>query len=271
MLTGTVSIKALEYDLTRCRHWSKFSTYTRSELLRVLDEALERSELIKTADRFPVVNVGPNAHLLVDVTIPRLTLSNNRSIVSEADSKLLRALSELRNRIATETGTFYTTIFSDSQLRQIAKDHPRLKSDLIAGRHGSGLTLARYGSRIIECIAERKTAVDSSYQHVHLDDEIRKVVEVLRPHRRLSDVAKLSGLTKATAAQYIQRALEMGVEIERVGLIDDEIFANVLEFMRYNRFARLRSVREHIDGTVEMPELRLAVAFARKLLMNEVQ
>jgi hypothetical protein len=41
-----------------------------------------------------------------------------------------------------------------------------------------------------------------------------------------------------------------------------------MDFLRDHRFAKLRNVRDHVGDIAELPELRVAVAFARRELFG---
>ncbi|NQW30698.1 MAG: RecQ family ATP-dependent DNA helicase [Ignavibacteria bacterium] len=271
VLIGTPSAKVVANSLDQCSAWSKHSSSSRSELLRELDGAVSRNELIKTSDRYPVIKIGPKGKDLIGVLPSPLQFRKKFTRVSDDVEIRLQQLSVLRREIATEASGTGSAVLTDLQLLRIAKDHPSSLSDLKAGIHGSGLTLARYGERIVHAISSTSSMVQADAPVASMDTDIRKLIELVRPKRTLDDVAKLAGVTKATASQLLQRALEAGVELDMGAMVDEILFSNVLEFMRYNRYAKLRNVREHIDADVELPELRLAVAFVRRLLMNEVQ
>ena len=72
------------------------------------------------------------------------------------------------------------------------------------------------------------------------------------------------GMTPPAASHALERAIERYAWIERSGLVDDDLYEEVLTYVRYHRYAKIRHVREHLRRDVDLPVLRVALAFARR-------
>jgi hypothetical protein len=161
-----------------------------------------------------------------------------------------------------------STVVSLSALEALATDLPAGLPDIVPGKHGSGLFLARYGPEIVNVITHARKERITAVPKVRADAQVMAVVDAIRPGRTLADVARALRITPAAAAQGIQRAIESGVEIRREDLIQENVMASVMDFLRDHRFAKLRNVRDHVGDIAELPELRVAVAFARRELFG---
>ena len=71
-------------------------------------------------------------------------------------------------------------------------------------------------------------------------------------------------ITPPAASHAIERAVERYSWVERFGLVDDDLYTEVLDYVRYHRHAKIRHIREHLRRDVDLPLLRLALAFARR-------
>ena len=141
--------------------------------------------------------------------------------------------------------------------------------ELVPGRHGSALFLSRHGSEVVALLRELAQPTVRSVPKFVVDEEAVRTIESIRSGWTLRNVASTRKITPAMAAHHIETALKAGMTVNRDTLVPDELYADVVEFMRTHRFAKLRHVREHLTQDVEMVVLRLALAFARRELFNE--
>ncbi len=95
------------------------------------------------------------------------------------------------------------------------------------------------------------------------------IAALVRPGWTLHQVARAARMTPPAAAQAIQRAVEAGLDIRREELVHDDLYQDVLDYLRHHRFAKLRHVREHVGEDVDLAILRVALAFARRDLYSE--
>ena len=162
-----------------------------------------------------------------------------------------------------------TSLAGREELQRIAEDSPSKVDDLMPGRHGSGLFLARYGVELLQVIHDEKKAIVQAVPKVRANDDSTMITALVRPHLTLHQLAKAARMTPPAAAQAIQRAVEAGLDVQREDLVPSELYGEVLSFMRHHRFAKLRHIRENIGGDVDLAVLRVALAFARRDLYTE--
>lgn len=266
VVTGTVSEKVVSFRLDRAVTWGRCKYAARPHVLRVLDEAIERGLLVRSSGQFPTI--APTAEgVRAARPLPKPMELRFAQTVG-VDAEVLQALMSLRERWATDEGVAATTIISTTALQALAQDKPTTMQDLVAGKHGSGLFLARHGEEIVNVIRQSRADVVAAVPKVRADRQVMSVVEAVQPGRSLEDVARTLGVTIPAAAQGIQRAIESGVDLQRYDLIQEDVMESVMDYLRENRFAKLRHVRDHVGDIADLPELRVAVAFARRELFG---
>jgi hypothetical protein len=186
-----------------------------------------------------------------------------RAAVSAISSVVYDALTAFRDRVAARDDVQGSSLVGLDELRRIADDAPATVAELVPGRHGSGLFLARYGEEIVRTIADAALVNARATPKVRADADATLVAGLIRPGMSLRQLAVMARLTPPNAAHAIQRAIEAGLHVQRYDLIDDAMYSEVLAYVRHHRFAKLRHVREHVGEDVELADLRVALAFAR--------
>ncbi len=269
VVTGTHSERVRDRRLDRCDEWSRFRDRSRGEVLSAIDVAIDHAWLVRTADLYPVIAVSEEGASLARPLPPRLraTLAAPSS-PAPPDSETYTALLALRERLALRDGVPGASLVTDAELRSIAEDLPTRMELLQPGRHGSGLFLARYGKELVDTMRDL-AAFSLSVPKVRADAHTMRIASSVRRGMSLRQLAASVGLTAAATAQTLQRALEAGIELERADIVPDELYSEVYAFIRNHRFAKLRHIREHIGSDVDMAELRVAMAFARRDLFSE--
>ncbi|RPI68962.1 MAG: RecQ family ATP-dependent DNA helicase [Ignavibacteriae bacterium] len=266
VITATVSEKVVSFRLDRSTTWGRSKSISRSHALRVLDEVIERGDLVRSSGQFPTI--APTAEGVRRARPLPKPMELQFSAAAGVDTDVLRALMSFRERCADSEGVAASTVVSLSALEALATDLPAGLPDIVPGKHGSGLFLARYGPEIVNVITHARKERITAVPKVRADAQVMAVVDAIRPGRTLADVARALRITPAAAAQGIQRAIESGVEIRREDLVQENVMASVMDFLRDHRFAKLRNVRDHVGDIAELPELRVAVAFARRELFG---
>lgn len=266
VVTATVSVKVVNFRLDRCTTWGRCKHVGRPHVLRVLDETIEAGLLVRSSGEFPTI--APTAEGVRHARpLPRpMELQFTKAV--GVDAEALRALMSLRERWATDEGVTPTTILSTTAIQALAQDRPTSTQDLVPGKHGSGLLLARHGEEIVNVLRQSRAEQIAAVPKVRADQQVMAVVEAIQPGRTLEDVARALRVTTAAAAQGIQRAIESGVDIQRQDLVQEEVMESVMDYLREHRFAKLRHVRDHVGDIADLPELRVAVAFARRELFG---
>ena len=166
----------------------------------------------------------------------------------------------MRERIASQRGVADEAICTDNELKAIAQDRPMHLKDLVPGKHGSSLFLTQHAAEIVSAVATKGLLVAVSAKS---DSEFSNVIGMINHRTTLDGLAEQAHMKKAALVELLQRAIESGSLIERGALVDDNLYSGVSDYMRYHRYAKLRDVRDHLGGEPSLPELRLAVAFAR--------
>ncbi|MFN4909345.1 MAG: RecQ family ATP-dependent DNA helicase [Bacteroidota bacterium] len=267
VIRGVLSDKVRQYRLDRAASWSAFADRSKAEVLEAIDEALNRGWLVRSADIYPTVGASDDGmRQLVDPQRPldlRMRPPSTPS-ASQADASRERfhALQAMRERLAAHAKVAPAMLVTDDELQRIADDAPTSLARMVPGRHGSGHFIARFGAEVLTTIR----AVDTSVSVVAEPEELpTELLEVLRRHRRsFSDIIHELGMTPPAASHALERAIERYAWIERSGLVDDDLYEEVLTYVRYHRYAKIRHVREHLRRDVDLPVLRVALAFARR-------
>lgn len=270
ILTGSRSPRITERSLDRCDVWGQFHGRSRGEILEAIDQALENGWLVRSASLYPTIGVTSKGKSIAGNLPSPLQYIRSDQANEGSSSEILRALFSMRARIAERVSVPVSSLVSDEELKSLALDEPTDASKLVAGKHGSELFLAQYGNELISTLLDLrlKPELRPAPKHV-VDDEVREVVAQIRPGWTLRQVAHSVRMTPPAAAHAIQRGVEAGMEVRREQLVDDDLYAEVLEYIRYHRFAKLRHLREHLDKDVDLAELRVAIAFARRDLFSE--
>lgn len=271
ILRGVFSPKVQEYALDRSVVFASLRQRSKAELLESIDVALHHGWLVKSADLYPTIGVTSEGRELITSMPKQLTLRRQQprqpDMVEAPSSVSLDRLYAMRDRIATMRGVPEQTLCTDQELQAIAMDAPSAMQDFVPGKHGSALFLTQHAQEILACL-EPTSANDSVA--VRVGDDVTAVVNVLHDHMSLDRLGDELRMTKTTLVALLQRGIESGVDIHRGNLVDDALYAAVKEYVRFHRYAKLRDLRDHIGGEPSMPELRLALAFARRDLYSQV-
>lgn len=264
VLTGTVSDRVVQYRLDRSSLWGTMSRRSRIEVIRVIDAAISHALLVRTGTTYPLLATTPlGARLASPLPRPLDVVSKGRNA---QDHSTLKALLELRNRIAEQENVVPGAVISVEALERLAADQPQTLAELTPGSHGSGLFLARYGEDVVETVKRVRKAELADVPKIRADDQTMHAAQLADQCRSLDELAKRMRITHAMAAHHLQRALESGIEVNISGIVPDTLLTDVSEFLRQNRYARLRHIREHIGESVSLPLLRVAMAAARRIL-----
>lgn len=262
---GSLSERVTQHRLDRCTTWGALRERTRHELLEALDIALDMGLLVKTADLYPTIGVTEEG---MRVAAPLPAPLRPATASAQTSAPALDALLAWRERVAARDDVPETTLVHRDELERIAMDNPQRVDALQPGRHGSGLFLARYGSELVQCLADAQQVASRAIPKVRCDDEAVLVAGLVRPGYSLHDVARSARKTPPAAAHALQRAIESGLSVERMDLVDERLYGDVYEYLRHHRYAKLRHVREHVGEDVDLAVLRLAMAFARRDLFS---
>jgi ATP-dependent DNA helicase RecQ len=267
VIRGVYSERVRQHRLDRATSWSTFADRSKAEVLEAIDEALDRGWLVRSADIYPTIGVSDDGlRQLPDPQRPldlRLRQTDPQDTAGSAASReRFHALQAMRDRLAVQAEVAPLLLVTDDELHRIADDVPTSLARMVPGRHGSGHFIARYGRDVLTTIG----GVDASLSGGAQPEEIpTELLDILRRHRRsFGDVIQELGMTPPAASHALERAIERYAWIERSGLVDDDLYDEVLTYVRYHRNAKIRHVREHLRRDVDLPLLRVALAFARR-------
>jgi hypothetical protein len=183
--------------------------------------------------------------------------------------RVLGRLFAMRERIAALQGVSEQSLCTNGELAALAKDCPTSLAEVVPGRHGSAMFLTQYANDIFGCMQDDDQRSTSAKGPVDVD--VERMLRVLSDRTTFEGLAQEMKMTKPALAAMLQRAIESGRPLDRGSLIDESLFARVIDYMRYHRYAKLRDVREHLGGEPSLPELRVALAFARRALYSEIE
>jgi len=270
VVRGVLSEKVREYRLDRAQCWSAVSDRSKAEVLEAIDEALDRGWLVRTADLYPVIGVTQQGldqieHDERPLDLRRRALSTQVSAAPDQHGERFASLAAMRVRLATAAGVGEQSLITDAELDRVAQDAPRTFAELRPGEHGSGLFIARHGAEMLTALR----AVESIHQPASGRTVPPEVAHLLsRPGTTMADLVRDANTGPAAMARLVEDLIEQGTITERGRLVDDELYATVLDYVRFHRYAKLRHVREHLSQDVDLPTLRVALAFARRDLSD---
>lgn len=263
VVAGTMSEKIVRYELHRCQDFGALRDVSRREILDAIEAAIGLGYAVQSTGLYPKIGVSPEGVRHVGRMPKPLDIMWQRA---EASPALLAALRRAREQWAVRDGVPGATLVSLEDLERIAADKPATAADLKAGRHGSAAFIERYGNDVISVIVgDGVQAVPKTI----IDPEILRLVELVTPEASLRDVARQARATPAAAAHALERAIRLGVLSNRGSLVSDELYEQVANYLRYHRRSGMRDVIDHLGGDVDLPSLRVAIAFVRRTLYNE--
>lgn len=271
VVRGVLSDKVREYRLDRAQCWGAFRDRSRAEVLEAIDEALDRGWLVKTADLYPTIGATEEGLALASDESRPLDLRRERLQQTDASSPSLSdesvrdrrgALAAMRERLAYQAGTSAQALVSDDELDRIARDAPESFAQLKPGSHGSGLFLAQHGKDVLAALRDAQNQRSSAAE---MPPSTKLIVDAVQKNGvTFGDIVQTLRISPATVARTLEELLEQGALTDRGRLVDDELYARVLEYVRYHRYAKIRHLREHLQTDTDLPMLRLALAFARR-------
>jgi len=265
VVTGTMSDKVATYELHRCEDFGALKETSRREVLDVLDAAIGQGYAIQSSGLYPVVGVSAEGTRLIGKLPRPIEITWQRTSASPA---LLSALRRTREQWAARDGAQASALVSLQDLERIASDRPETVEALRAGRHGSAAFLERYGKDVVNVVLAHSDVVRAVPATI-ISPEILRMAEQLSERTTLRDLARTMQRTPAAMAHDLERAIRLGVSIERGSLVGDDLYADVSDYLRHHRRAGMRDVIEHLGGEVDLPVLRVAIALARRQLYHE--
>ena len=273
IVRGITSVKVQEYRLDRSIAYGSLRERSKPELLEAIDVALDAGLLVKSADLYPTIGVtekgvdhaGPLPKPLLMQRSNNFQQERNQGIYD----RVLGRLFAMRERIAALQGVLEQSLCTNAELAALAEDRPTSLTQFVPGRHGSAMFLTQYAGEIFGCMQDEDQRDTSATGPVDVD--VERMLRVVSDRTTFEGLAQEMKMTKPALAALLQRAIESGQPLERGCLIDEPLFARVIDYMRYHRYAKLRDVREHLGGEPSLPELRVALAFARRALYSEIE
>lgn len=266
VVTGTSSKRVVDYALHRCVTFGVLHDRTRHEVLEAIDAALQHRYLVQTSGMYPTIGVAADGAKLVGRMPSPLDIAWQ---VKTADPKVMIALQRARDGWARRDGVEAAELATLADLERIAKDRPQSATELVPGRHGSMAFLERYGAEVVGVVQTSDAAGLRAVPKIDVQPDVLRLLEAITPTSTLRDAAKAARVTPAAAAHHVQRAIDVGMTVERGALVPDDLYAGVLDYLRHHRRAGMRHVIEHLGGDVDLPVVRVAMAFARRDLFNE--
>jgi ATP-dependent DNA helicase RecQ len=268
------SPKIKEYRLDRSAAFGLLQSRTKAELLEAIDVGLDAGWLVKTADLYPTIGVTSDGREHAGPLPKQLTLQRNAAETfvqnHDAASSVYVMLVAMRERIASQRGVPENSLCSNEELALLARDMPSSLQEFVPGRHGSSMFLTQHAQEILSCIRESRQQ-DAESRVVSSAPDTERIICSIHETTTLDRLSRDLQMSKPSIVELLQRGIESGMNISRGALVEDNLYASVLEYVRYHRYAKLRDVRQHIGGEPSMPELRLALAFARRDLYTEVE
>jgi ATP-dependent DNA helicase RecQ len=189
-------------------------------------------------------------------TNPRALGTNPRAQAVEAyDDELFEKLRLVRRALADANGVPPYVIFGDRTLQEMSRAYPQ-RMETMARIFGVGREkLARYGEAFLTEIrahaSERNipdAGGDVRYEpdppvRRAASDTIRATLELLKEKRKLGEIALLRKISLGTVLQHLEKARELGLEIE----------TSHLSFPSRERFDRIAEALKSTGGTMLAP------------------
>jgi hypothetical protein len=204
-------------------------------------------------------------HTVRPLDLRRNTRASQAMNVPDLHRERFDSLAAMRERLASATGVGEQSLATDVELEQLAHDAPQTFAELRPGEHGSGLFIARHGADVLAAL-RAGGSVSARASGRSIPSEVAELLS--RPDTTLADLMRDASTGPAAMARLVEDLVEQGTITERGRLVDDELYASVLDYVRFHRYAKLRHVREHLTQDVDLPTLRVALAFARRDLAD---
>jgi ATP-dependent DNA helicase RecQ len=265
ILLGKESPKIQRFGMYRMKSYGIASDFDEDEISIALGQAQSDRIIEISADQFPTVSITALGFAIAKNLHPSFDIMQT---VLNIDAKLLEKLTHLRAELAHIDKVSPMTIVSDIALQRIAAGLPLQREELKAVTEISDIFLSRYSSHFFAAIKQYIGAdtENNDLKDSQLSPTIKESVRLARQGKSFWQIVEARNIDPGTIAKHLETAIASTIVIEREGLLGDELYRQVRQYLIHNRRAVLREVREHCGARYEMAELRVALAFARKEL-----
>lgn len=178
----------------------------------------------------------------------------------EEPNPVFNKLVALRREIAEHAGVVPRGIISDIALKKIAEVMPKTEEDMKKITGISQLFVQKFSKLFLSEI----TKINTTRKEQKISKVAQETLKLIRQGQSLEQISKRLFSNSTMAANYIQEIVDAGYEVERERFVDDSTYKAVIEFLKKNEQIPLRDMQAEIAGDIDLPTLRMAVAFAKR-------
>jgi ATP-dependent DNA helicase RecQ len=267
---GTATERIVQNELHRATTFGILFEVPAPERQRAMDVAVACGYLSLTASTYPTLSLTPQARSLVP-DLPR-PLQRSLPVHRSAPRSLMVALIAARTSWARSARVEPGNILPLTALERIAIDVPRDIADLRPGRHGSAAFLERFGRELVNVInswhgdpPQQSLRSKNTSADAH---SFERLLQAVSPERSLRHVAVVLGMVPAKVAALVQEAVEEGLIHDKGALVPDDLFDAVLQILRTDQSVTIRDVQHRLGQPSDPASVRVAMAFARRILRS---
>ena len=188
------------------------------------------------------------------------------------DAGLFEELRGLRRDLAAGEGVPAFQVFSDKTLRELARCGPTSKESLLAIYGMGRVKVRRFGNTILEAIRSHCTTRDLAPDVGIRQSKPRtktagirnsrhgQALALLRQGLPLEEVARRSGRSQSTVADYLAEAVKNGLISSIDHWVDRKRQARIIEAAREAGSSGLKPIYERLGGNESYHVIRLVVA-----------
>jgi ATP-dependent DNA helicase RecQ len=278
VLKGNTSAeKVQKFGLQAATTFGSAKEFAASEILDGIEEALNDGMLFLSSDRYPTVHLAPEGAALAASLPAALRLkSYNREECLYPE--LMEDCKLLRRELASAYSLHERVILDDAMLLKFVNALPRSRDNVRRTLPRAGaMFLDRFAPLFVRAVQRylARQAAKTGDDTLVLPREVQQTIRLLREGMSIERTAQAQQIPKSSIARHIQQALESGVELNRATLLygmTDEQYQRLCDFVRLRPHVRLKDVRAAFtqgELSMDLPELRIALAFARQAMMQQ--
>ncbi len=280
----TQKIKERGHDSLTC--YGIGNDRDRSFWLSLIDNLIALGYLIKTEDKYPVLQCGQSSRpVLKGEDKVYIVIHEQRETKRSRKQKsagggtvnpdLFQLLRSLRLQFAEEQKVPPFVIFSDATLREMSDLIPKSSNDLLSINGVGEKKLEKYGEKFLREIdkwhtenpnakkAELKTIVLPK-KKVAPGETFRVTLDMFNEGKSIEEIAKERELSESTIEGHLAKLIEEGEEIDHNRILSPDKKELVYDLANSLKTERLKEIVEAADGKVSYGEVRIALALIKR-------
>lgn len=263
VLRGGTSQTIERFNLSTYPRYGDLREMGRRELALLVDSLLQRNLLESSAGLHPTVRITTTGlEEIRDLSLTRW-LPPPRGGEFSRNPDILARLRSVRDEIAARDGMRPNRLCPEEVLIRISNALPTSRNVFLA-IDGTTQELWNVCGGPFLSIVEPTLAEGMEDDFGGLPDRLRKTLSLIEQGYALREIAHRAALQPSTISTHVEELMERGVEIDATQFVPSGLLRSVAEEVSKRPRATLRELRALLGGAIEYPELRIAVAAARK-------